>query len=167
MRKIWGILLLLVLTSALAWAQTPGRDSVSIAVGPGKVTIEYGTPELGGRNLSEMVMPGFAWRIGMNTPTTIESTVDLAFYSQKLKAGKYSLFARPDQHMNWVLLISSDLKSTVLDGSTVVLEVPLQFNQVEEMQDLLKISMANIGKAASLIIAWGNYRLHGTFQPAS
>ncbi len=155
----------LLLASALVWPQSPGRESVSMDLGTGKVIINYGQPVLAGRNIDDMVIPGLAWRIGMNDPTTLDTSIELDFYGKKLPAGKYVLFARPDEHKQWVLLVSSRLNDTVLDPSTVVLEAPFFLMEADEVQDPLKVTLAKSGNNVWLTVAWGTYRLRSTFKP--
>jgi hypothetical protein len=147
-------------------AHEPGEDETSVALGKGKVTIHYGTPKLAGRNLDEMIKPGLAWFMGMNNPTTLETTVALDFNGKKLQPGKYAIFARPDEQRNWTLLASSAI-ARPLKPETVVLEVPLSFAKDGASLDLLKITLERIDDGASLMVAWGAYRLRTTFKAAS
>jgi Protein of unknown function (DUF2911) len=149
-----------------ASAHGPGEDEATIALGKGKVTIHYGTPKLAGRNLDEMIKPGLAWFMGMNDPTTLETTVALDFGGKKLAAGKYAIFARPDEQRNWTLLVSSAIERP-LKPETVVLEAPLRFAKDGAPQDLLKITLEKAGNGASMVVAWGAYRLQGAFKAAS
>ena len=147
-------------------AHEPGEDETTVALGSGKVTIHYGTPKLAGRNLDEMIKPGLAWFMGMNKPTTLETTVALDFNGKKLQPGKYAIFSRPDEQRNWTLLVSSAV-ARPLKPDTVVLEAPLQFAKDGAAQDVLKITLEKKGDSASLVVAWGNYRLQGAFKAAS
>jgi hypothetical protein len=153
-------------TETAASAHGPGEDETSVVLGKGKVTIHYGTPKLAGRNLDEMIKPGLAWFMGMNTPTTLETTVALDFDGKKLPPGKYAIFSRPDEQRNWTLLVSSAVERP-LKSETVVLEAPLRFAKDGAPQDLLKITLEKAGDGASLMVAWGTYRLQRAFKPAS
>ena len=153
-------------TERAASAHEPGEDETSVALGKGKVTIHYGTPKLAGRNLDEMIKPGLAWFMGMNNPTTLETTVALDFNGKKLQPGKYAIFSRPDEQKNWTLLVSSAIERP-LKPETVVLEAPLQFAKDSASQDLLKITLEKAGDGASLVVAWGTYRLQSAFKAAS
>lgn len=153
-------------TEAAASAHGPGEDEASVSLGKGKVTIHYGTPKLAGRNLDEMIKPGLAWFMGMNNPTTLETTVALDFNGKKLPPGKYAIFSRPDEQRNWTLLVSSAVERP-LKPETVVLEAPLRFAKDGAPQDLLKITLEKAGDGASLMVAWGTYRLQGAFKAAS
>ena len=153
-------------TERAASAHEPGEDETSVALGKGKVTIHYGTPKLAGRNLDEMIKPGLPWFMGMNNPTTLETTVALDFNGKKLPPGKYAIFSRPDEQRNWTLLVSSAVERP-LKSETVVLEAPLRFAKDGAPQDLLKITLEKAGDGASLVVAWGTYRLQGAFKAAS
>src|SRR6185295_7790475 len=177
MKKLYGVALMGAVALVVVWmlgtryahtstAHDPGEEDTSVALGTGKVTIHYGTPKLAGRNLDEMIKPGVAWFMGMNNPTTLETTVALDFGGKRLEPGKYSIFARPDEQKNWTLLVSSAIKRP-LDPATVVLSAPLKFAKDSAAQDLLKITLNKSGDGASLDVAWGNYRLNGSFKPAS
>ena len=149
-----------------ATAHDPGEDMASIELGKGKVSIHYGTPKLGARNLDEMIKPGLAWFMGMNNPTTLETSVALDFNGKRLDPGKYAIFARPDEQRNWTLLVSSAIERP-LKPSTVVLEAPLRFAKDGALQDLLKITLEKSGDGATMMVAWGTYRLQAAFKPAS
>ncbi len=155
------------LSLTLIFAHEMTRDTAAVQLGKGKVTIEYGTPKLKGRNLDEMIKPGMAWRMGMDNPTTLETTIPLHFGEKKiLQPGKYTLFARPDEKKSWTLLISSGSAAS-LNPSTVVLEVPLHFMKDDQPQEELKIKLEKARDSVSLLVAWGTYRLHGTFKAAA
>ena len=162
-RAACAVLSSLILSLALAAAQAhePGRDHAVVDLGKAKVTIAYGTPTLGKRNLDEMIKPGTPWRLGMNDPTTLETTGALDFGGKKLPAGKYTLFARPDANQKWVLLVCSESQA-----STAILEAPLQFKKDTKPVDVLKITLDKAAGGAALLVAWGTYRLHGTFKAA-
>jgi len=153
-------------TQNAASAHGPGEDETSVAIGSGKVTIHYGTPKLAGRNLDDMIKPGVAWFMGMNNPTTFETSVALDFDGRKLQPGKYAIFARPDEQRNWTLLVSSAIERP-LKQDKVVLEAPLRFSKDSAAQDVLKITLEKAGEGAALVVAWGSYRLQGAFKAAS
>src|SRR4029453_15822556 len=88
-------------------AHDPGEDEASVALGKGKGTINYGTTKRAGRTLTEMIKPGLPWFMGMNNPTTLETTVALDFNGKTLQPGKYAIFSRSDEQRNWTLLVSS------------------------------------------------------------
>src|SRR4029450_1661799 len=154
---------LICFISAGLLAHEHTRDTASVDLGKGKVMIEYGTPKLKGRNIEEMIKPGTPWRLGMDDPTTLETSVALDFAGKKLAPGKYILFARPDEKKNWSLLL---LPAAKPDPPAVAVETPLHFLKKNKPIDTLKITLEKSGSGASLLIAWGTYRLHGSFKAA-
>ena len=162
MKRAFVIVSICFITAGLM-AHEHTRDSASVELGKGKVKIEYGTPKLKGRNIDEMIKPGSTWRLGMDDPTTLETSVALDFAGKKLAPGKYILFARPDEKKNWSLLVSTGAKP---DPASVVVETPLHFMKENKPLDTLKITLEKSGSDASLLIAWGTYRLHGAFKAA-
>jgi hypothetical protein len=165
MKKVWVAPSLCIYLASLAAAHQPGEDSANIDLGKGKVTIVYGTPKLGDRNIDDMIQPGLAWRMGMNNPTTLETTVDLEFGGKRIVAGKYTMFARTDGKSAWMLLICSGVNPR-FDPASLAAESPLQFKRNENPQDLLKITLGKTEDTATITIAWGTYRLLGAFKAA-
>ena len=176
MKKLYGVALMGGVALVVVWmmgsryvhtstAHDPGEEETSVALGTGKVTVHYGTPKLAGRNLDEMIKPGVAWFMGMNNPTTLETSVALDFGGKKLAPGKYAIFARADEQRNWTFLVSSAIKRP-LDPATVVLEAPLKFARDGAPQELLKITLSKAGDGAAMVVAWGTYRLTGSFKAA-
>jgi hypothetical protein len=159
------VMSLCLLFAASGVAGVPGEDEATIELHGGQVKVHYGTPSLGGRNLDEMVKPGMAWRMGMNNPTTLETSVALDFDGTRLPAGKYTLFAQVNSDSSWTLLVSSSA-SPMLDPSTVVLKSPMHFTKEAQIEDPLKIKLEKAYDGAALTVAWGAYRLHGGFKPA-
>jgi len=166
MKRMSVYLLAVVFGATPAFSHEPGTDSATVDLGNGKVTIHYGTPKLNGRNLDEMIKPGMAWRMGMNNATTIETTVALDFAGNRLQPGKYTLFARSDEKQNWTLLISSGTTAQ-LDPATVVVSAPLRFQKEAAVQEVLKITLERTASGASLLVAWGSYRLQGSLKAAA
>ena len=165
MKRVCLIVVLGLVASVACLAHEPGEDEATLSIGKGKVTVHYGTPKLAGRNLDEMIKPGAAWFMGMNNPTTFETTVALDFGGKRLEPGKYAIFARADEQKNWTLLVSSAIKRP-LDPATVVLSAPLKFVRDDASQDLLKITLNKSGDGGLLVVAWGTYRLNGSFKAA-
>lgn len=80
--------------------------SATVAVGPARVKVCYGSPSARGRKIFGGLVPwGELWRLGANEPTRlfVSAPVDLA--GIRLPAGRYSLYAipRPDE---WEIFVS-------------------------------------------------------------
>jgi hypothetical protein len=166
MKRTLVAVLICFFAMSLTLAHEMVRDKATIQLGKGKVTIDYGTPKLKGRNLDEMIQAATPWRLGMDDPTTLETSVALDVNGKKLAPGKYTLYARPVEKQAWTLLISSSAGSR-FDPKTVVAEAPLHFMKDKTSSEMLKITLAKARDGASLLIAWGTYRLHGSLKAAA
>lgn len=72
----------------------PAKVTQTIASGA-VITIDYSQPSVKGRTIGKDLEPkdGAVWRTGANEATIFETSKDLTIGSQKLPAGKYSLFS--------------------------------------------------------------------------
>jgi hypothetical protein len=115
-RKILAFTLAGLLCSLSAWAQGDKASRPSPpATASGKVkdatiTISYGSPSVKGRQVwdpSGTLAPyGKVWRAGANEATIFETDKDIKVEGKNLPAGKYSLFAIPDQK-TWKFIFNS------------------------------------------------------------
>ncbi len=104
---------LAILFGGSALAQSPApRETVSVAVGAKKVSIEYGRPSLKGRTFDELVqqLPSERiWRAGVNQVTTFSTEGDILVGDSKVPAGKYSLYLHVPEGGDCSLVLNSDL----------------------------------------------------------
>ena len=84
------------------------RGQATLQLDGGTVTVEYGRPNLSGRNLEKLIQPGQEWRMGSNTATTLTTTADLKFGDKVVPKGKYVLKAKPVSAQDWMLLIQNE-----------------------------------------------------------
>jgi len=64
------------------------------------VSIDYGRPQLKGRDMLAQATDGMVWRMGMNEATEIKTDADLKFGETVIPKGSYSLWMKkigPDQ----------------------------------------------------------------------
>ena len=96
---------------------------------------------------------GKYWRTGANAATTFETSSDILFNGEKLRAGKYALFTFPYED-NWTVTLSSesdvffaieqpDPKLDVLKTSVIVksIESPVEQFTVEFLKDSSFVNM--------------------------
>jgi hypothetical protein len=105
-----------VLITMMTWAQGDKANRPSPpATASGKIkdatiTINYSSPSVKGRQVwdpSGTLAPyGKAWRAGANEATIFETDKDIKVEGKTLPAGKYSLFAIPDQK-EWKIIFNS------------------------------------------------------------
>jgi hypothetical protein len=158
-----GAVLIAVSFLALAHGNDEGRAKASI--GKATVTIEYHSPMLKGRDLMKMVHPGDLWRLGADGPTTMESNADLDFGGTRVPKGKYVLLARFVESGKWALVVSSKDRMHY-EPSAKVAEVPLDLQEGKDPVEELKIGLSAENGNGVIEIAWGMYRLRGSFEPA-
>ena len=112
MRNPFAPLLVLALAAPVL-AQGPApRETVSVAVGGKKVSIEYGRPSLKGRSFDELAkqLPADRmWRAGANQVTTLTTEADILVGGKRVPAGKYSLYVHVPESGDCSLAMNSDL----------------------------------------------------------
>jgi hypothetical protein len=156
-----------VLVSVLLIAAAHGNESGSAkaTIGRAAVTIDYRRPALKGRDLMKMIHPGDLWRLGADAPTTIESSADLDFGGTRVSKGKHVLLARYLEPGKWTLVVSSKDRLHY-EPSAKLAEVPLDVHSGQDPVEQLKIDLSNQKGKGVIEIAWGAYRLAGSFEPA-
>jgi hypothetical protein len=162
------ILCLVVLCVAIpACAQMGGSRQNSEATIKGKkISVTYGSPSLKGRDVFSLAPVGTVWRLGMNQPTTLETTGALKVAGKTLEAGKYSLWAKKTGENSWVLAFhptvpgwgSPELKEGY------VAELPLKTEKVSDAAEQLNISVVDMNGKAGIKIHWGTAVLVGAFD---
>ena len=101
---------------ALALASTglaqDSRGAATATIGGEKVEIDYGQPQLKGRDLSELMKqlpPDRIWRAGVNQVSTLTTGADLMVGGKKVPAGKYSVYVHAGEAGGWSFILNEDL----------------------------------------------------------
>ena len=156
-KLLWRILFLGLACSVLpASLQAQDRGKASLALGSGKVSIDYGRPSLQGRDIYSLISPGQEWRMGSNAPTTLTTDVDLKFGDKLVKKGKYVLRAKLVEKEKWLLLIKQD--------DTVVAEVPLEYAKADSPEEQVTIKLEKEGDGGKFLLQWGTFSATTTFK---
>ncbi|MCY3556828.1 MAG: DUF2911 domain-containing protein [Gemmatimonadetes bacterium] len=177
-RMIGGLVLAMALTSlgGIADAQTtmpaggegsdPGRGMAEVTLSGGKVSIDYGRPEMKGRDMLAMAPAGFVWRFGSNKSTTFTSEADLMFGDQTLAMGSYSAWIKHVEGDSWSLIFNSEVGIWGAPGASRendVLEVPLSYSTGDESVERLTVELKDSDGKGKLSVSWGTHRLKGSF----
>src|SRR5258708_30957257 len=99
----------LILCLAAHWIVVPAcaqggvRETSEVTIKEKKISINYGSPALKGRDVFNLAPVGMVWRLGKNQATEIETTGDIVVAGTTLKAGKYSLWAKKTGANAWNL----------------------------------------------------------------
>ena len=100
---------------------------------------------------------GKYWRTGANAATTFETSSDILFNGEKLKAGKYALFTFPYED-SWTVTLSSE--SDVFfaiaqpDPKLDVLKTEVQVKPSENLIEQFTIEFAKDSLGVSMSLAW-------------
>lgn len=149
----------------LLLAQGGNRGEASATIGSAHVSIDYGRPMLKGRDPLSMLQPGQVWRLGANTPTTIESDHDLLFGNTRVPKGKHILLAQLTEPGKWALLVSSK-PWDAYDPAAKIAETPIKMENGKATVEQMTIKLSSRGNNGDLEVAWGTSRLAATFSVA-
>ena len=139
-------------------AQSPNkRGEASLSIDGGKVSIDYGSPTLKGRDIESLIAPGEEWRMGADAATTLSTDVSLKFGNKVVSKGKYVLRAKLVAKEQWHLLIQKEDKSTVV-------EIPLTYQKSDNPVEELTIKLEKQGSGGKFILEWGKFSLSTEFQ---
>jgi hypothetical protein len=191
MRNAVVVSLLALALAAPAFAQS--RGAASATIGEGMVEIDYGQPELKGRDLGELMkqLPeDRIWRAGVNQVSTLTAGADLMVGGTKVSAGKYSVYVHAGEGGTWSFILNKDLgvplgkiwdqapdnmknepwphlgdyTKTIKDKEVVRAEMSKADGQ--KPADLFTMTFAEQGKGADLILAWGDQAWKVDVKPA-
>ena len=178
-------------SSALA---QDSRGATAATIGGEKVEIDYGQPELKGRDIGELMkqLPADRiWRAGFNQVSTLTTKGDLMIGGTKVPAGTYSVYVHAAESGGWSFILNKDLgvplgeifeqapdnlknepwphlggdyTKSIKDQEVVRAEMTKA--SATEPVDLFTMSFAEKGKDADLTLAWGDQAWKVEVQPA-
>ncbi|MBT5875433.1 MAG: DUF2911 domain-containing protein [Candidatus Latescibacteria bacterium] len=149
-------------------SENADRGMVKVAFGDKSVSIDYGRPQLKGRDMLAMAPDGFIWRFGSNTSTTIESSADVMFGTKKLAMGKYSTWLKHITGDQWALVFNSETGMWGDPGAkreNDILEIPLSYTKGGKEVERFTVDIMDHGnKNGHMLITWGTHRLETSFK---
>ena len=151
--------------AATAFAQG-NRGTAEVTIKGKKISIDYGRPNLKGRDVFSLIPPGMVWRLGMNQATQITTEGDLMVAGTEVKAGKYTLWARKTGADSWVLAFHP--KTGVWGDPPLkegfIAELPLKVGKATDSAEQLTIALADVKGKANVQVHWGTAVLSGSFD---
>jgi hypothetical protein len=163
--------LLLVISLLLAvscFAQMGGpRGKAELKAGDGSITIDYGRPDLKGRDmLSQLPVGGQPWRMGKNQATVFSTPVDLNFGSAKVAKGSYSLWLKRTNADSFELTFNSQTGQwgTQHDASKDVAQAAMKKEALPNPVEAFTIDLKPAPKGGILVLNWGTTQLSTEFQ---
>lgn len=120
------------------------------------ISIFYCRPSKKGRVIFGSLVPyGEWWRTGANEPTTIETSKDLNFNGQTLKAGKYHIVTIPEAN-EWTIVFNSDIPfwGTQYDPEKDVLRVKASAVELPNVTELFTIAFEKPNGQDVITFTW-------------
>ncbi len=165
MKKIYTAILAVALALPSIGQELPAPSPLgktSQRVGLTDITVEYSRPSKKGRTIfGELVPYGEIWRLGANLNTTIEFTHPVNWNGEMVPAGKYSMYAIPNEK-TWTIILNSELKNWGTNGYKK--EDDIVRTEVETVEgsltESLTISIEDLeAEGAEVAIAWDNVKV--------
>jgi hypothetical protein len=193
MKTRFAVLAAAALALASAGFAQDSRGAAAATIGGQKVEIDYGQPELKGRDLGELMKqlpPDRIWRAGENQVSTLTTGADLMIGGTKVPAGKYSVYVHAGEAGEWSFILNKELGVPLgqiwdgapenmknepwprLRGYTEAIKdkevVRAAMTKIEGAKpaELFTMSFAPKGDGAELTLAWGDQAWKVGVEPA-
>lgn len=161
-RLVQALTMLLTISaaSALLSAQASdpaSRGKASISPGGKAISINYGRPELKGRDVMKMAPAGTVWRMGMNEATEIETAATMKFPNLTIKPGKYTIWAKKVSESEWLLIFNKKTGQwgTEYDAKSDIGSTPLTLGQSASPVEVMVIDLSSKDKEGTFKLSWG------------
>ena len=160
--KFFKFLTLLLSITTLAQVQTPQASPIAEftqIVGLTEIKITYSRPSMKGRKIMGDLVPyGAIWRTGANDNSLISFSDDVLVGNKSLKAGKYSIYTRPEKS-NWEVYFYNKTDNSGLpkpwDESLIAASLNVKTKSVSEARENFTISIESINNDGAFIrLAW-------------
>lgn len=183
----------LVALGVTSTALAQSRGAASATIGDAMVEIDYGQPELKGRDLDELMkeLPADRiWRAGVNQVSTFTTGVDLLVGGTKVPAGRYSVYVYAGEDGTWSFILNEDqgvplgqiwdqapddMKNepwphlgdyTEAIKDQEVVRAPMEKVAGAEPADVFTMSFVERGEGADLTLVWADQAWKVDVQPA-
>jgi len=167
-RKTATLVLLTLLTGAVAFSQRNPRATSKVDIAGKFVMIEYGRPSMKGRDLLALAEVGKVWRMGADKSTTYTSDARLSFGKMAVPAGSYSLWLKKVGDRSFELVFNKQVGQwgTQYSGSIDdVAAIPMSFSEGSEAVEMFTLTLTRGAKAnaGELTLQWGKAILKAPF----
>jgi hypothetical protein len=164
------VVCVLFVVSCFAQMQMPKgkpapRGKTELKAGDGSITIDYGRPELKGRDLLSQI-PATGWRMGANQATVLSTPVDLSFGTTKVPKGNYSLWLKQTDPDKFELAFNSQTGQwgTMHDPTKDLYQVPMKKEALSSPAEMFTIDLKSAPKGGVIVLNWGSTQLSTEFQ---
>ena len=120
-RSILAITLILCLMDTAAVFSQAANPRNTATLGEGRVTVGYGSPSSGGRDVLALIAPGSYWRMGADANTTLDTQTDLRFGDETIPAGFLCAACPLPGGETWELIICKGVQAGFRPKDTVAI----------------------------------------------
>jgi hypothetical protein len=150
-----------------ASAQQPARGKAELKAGTGAITVDYGRPELKGRDMLSQLKEGTVWRMGMNQATVLTTPVDLSFGATRVPKGAYSVWLKKTGDAFQLVFNSQTGQwGTQHDPAKDVYTVPTTKTALSSPVEAFTIELSPAAKGGAFDLSWGATKLAAPFEIA-
>jgi hypothetical protein len=152
-------------TTAMPQSES-NRGTASATFGDKTVSIDYGRPQLQGRDVLTMATDGMVWRMGMNEATEIKTGADLKFGETVIPAGQYSLWMKKTGD-KWELVFNkkTGVWGTEHDAAEDVASIPMTSSTLPESVEAFTVDVqAQDATNGNITTKWGTTALSAAFS---
>jgi hypothetical protein len=157
MMKRFGLLSSILALAISAQAHGGDRGEAKATVAGKVVSIDYGRPNLKGRDMLGQAEVGKPWRMGADAATTLKTEADLSFGSAAVPKGEYVLTATKVAEDKWQLNVAKTDK-------TKVAEIPLTPSKLPASVEALTIEVKGDKNKGEFCMSWGTTALKADFS---
>ncbi len=141
------------------------RGKAELAIGSGKIVVDYGRPSLKGRDMLSQLKDGSAWRMGMNQATTLVTPVDLTFGATKIAKGSYSLWlTKVGEKYELVFNSQTGQWGTQHDPAKDVAKVAMKAENLTSPVETFTIDLTQASGGGVFSLSWGAKKLSADFK---
>lgn len=146
--------------STLGWSQASPAATATGTIHGANITIKYSSPSVKGRQIWGSLVPyGKVWRAGANQATVLETDKDITVEGKKLAAGKYSIYAIPEE-TEWTIIVNAQTGQwgitrqgeTTADPAKDVFRVTVKPRKSASMNERLVYTINDKG----FVLSWEN-----------
>jgi hypothetical protein len=122
----------------------------------------YSRPQINGRTIfGDLIEYGKVWRLGANEATEIEFFQNVIISNNKIKKGRYTLYAIP-QLDNWTIILNKDLDtwgSFKYDSTKDVMRVTLPVQKQTDSTETFSMYFEKVDNGYNLNAIWENAKV--------
>ena len=178
------VLILIIITSFFGlkmYTKSFSPEAVAEYKDGVEIIVNYSSPQKKGRKIFGVLPEGYSeemnpelkvlvpfgkvWRTGANEATILQTSKDLNFGDQILKAGKYSLWTIPNEEV-WTVIFNKETGQwgTNYDETQDILKVEASSLPLTESVENFTISFENQGSNIALVLVWDQTKVLLPFQ---